>query len=62
MFAERLDTHRGYQAIRQVPDIGPTLAAVCVAEIGDVHRFDGPAHRCSWAGGHDHHFQAHYAC
>ena len=26
------------------------LAAVFVAEIGDVHRFAGPAQLCSWAG------------
>ena len=26
------------------------LAAVFVAEIGDIHRFGGPAHLCSWAG------------
>jgi transposase len=50
MIAERLRTHRGYQAIQQVPGIGPTLAAVFVAEIGDVHRFTDPAHLCSWAG------------
>jgi transposase len=50
MIAERLDAHRGYQAIQQVPGIGPTLAAVFVAEIGDVHRFAGPAQLCSWAG------------
>ena len=50
MIAERLDTHTGYHAIQQVPGIGPTLAAVFVAEIGDVHRFTDPAHLCSWAG------------
>ena len=50
MIAERLETHRGYQAIQQVPGIGATLAAVFVAEIGDVHRFADPAHLCSWAG------------
>ena len=44
MIAERLHTHRGYQAIQQVPGIGATLAAVFVAEIGDVHRFTDPAH------------------
>jgi transposase len=48
--AERLGSHRGYQAIQQVPGIGPTLAAVFVAEIDDVSRFTGPAHLCSWAG------------
>ena len=50
LIAERLDTHRGYQAIQQVPGIGPVLAAVFVAEIGDVGRFTGPAQLCSWAG------------
>ena len=50
MIAERLDTHTGYHAIQQVPGIGPMLAAVFVAEIGDVHRFTDPAHLCSWAG------------
>src|SRR6201997_2697542 len=42
MIAERLNTDRGYQAIQHVPGIGPTLAAVFVAEIGDVHRFHRP--------------------
>ena len=50
MIAERLDTHRGYHAIQHVPGIGPVLAAVFVAEIGDVHRFADPAQLCSWAG------------
>jgi transposase len=49
MIAKRLD-NLGYQAIQQVPGIGPTLAAVFVAEIGDVHRFTGHEHLCSWAG------------
>ena len=50
LIAKQLDADRGYQAIQQVPGIGVTLAAVFVAEIGDVHRFTGPAHLCSWAG------------
>jgi transposase len=50
LIAERLDADRGYQAIQQVPGIGPTLAAVFVAEIGDAGRFADPAHLCSWAG------------
>src|SRR3981081_4758910 len=50
MLPERLDSHCGYQAIQQVPGVGPVLAAVFVAEIGDIHRFAGPAHLCSWAG------------
>ena len=50
MIAERLRAQRGYQAIQQLPGVGPVLAAVFVAEIGDVHRFAGPAQLCSWAG------------
>lgn len=50
LIATQLDTHRGYQALQQVPGIGPVGAAVFVAQIGDVHRFAGPAQLCSWAG------------
>ena len=50
LIVKRLDADRGYQAIQQLPGIGPTLAAVFVAEIGDAHRFAGPAQLCSWAG------------
>jgi transposase len=39
----RLTHDAGYIAAQQIPGIGPALAAVLVAEIGDVHRFDGPA-------------------
>ena len=50
LIAKQLNAHRGYHAIQQVPGIGPVFAAVFVAEIGDVHRFAGPASLCSWAG------------
>src|SRR5512132_2573193 len=40
----------GYLAIQAIPGVGPVLAAVFVAEIGDVHRFAGAPQRCSWAG------------
>lgn len=30
--------------------MGPTLTAIFVAEIGDVHRFANARHLCSWAG------------
>jgi transposase len=50
LIAKQLDADRGYQAIQQVPGIGPVLAAVFVAEIGDAHRFTGPAQLGSWAG------------
>jgi hypothetical protein len=40
----------GYLAIQAIPGVGPVLAAVFVAEIGDVHRFTGAPQLCSWAG------------
>src|SRR5919107_4038429 len=42
--------HAGYQAVQAIPGVGPVLAAVFVAEVGEVHRFAGPAHLASWAG------------
>ena len=39
----RLRTHPGYTAIQAIPGVGAILAGVFVAEIGDVHRFPGPA-------------------
>ena len=42
--------HAGFQAIQAVPGVGPMLAAIFVAEIGDVARFAGPAQLASWAG------------
>jgi transposase len=46
----RLARDPGYLAIQRIPGIGPVLGAVFVAEIGDVHRFTGPARLASWAG------------
>ncbi|HTM83300.1 MAG TPA: IS110 family transposase [Mycobacterium sp.] len=40
----------GYRAVQTIPGIGPVLAAVFVAEIGDVTRFTSAAHLASWAG------------
>lgn len=40
----------GYRAILQIGGIGRVLAAVFVAEIGDVTRFPGPKQLSSWAG------------
>ncbi|TQC38390.1 IS110 family transposase [Rhodococcus sp. WS4] len=48
--AAELHDHPGYRAIQALPGIGPTLAAVFVAEIGDVQRFSSPDRLCSWAG------------
>jgi transposase len=46
----RLAGDPGYTAILAIPGIGPALAAVFTAEIGDVHRFASPAQLASWAG------------
>ena len=46
----RLKGHAGYQAIQAIHGVGPTFAAVFVAEIGDVTRFPSARHLCSWAG------------
>ncbi|MCX4612859.1 MULTISPECIES: transposase [Streptomyces] len=48
--AERLQGHAGYQAIQQQPGIGTILAAILVAEIGDIHQFASPDRMCSLAG------------
>jgi transposase len=40
----------GYLALQAIPGVGPVLAAVFVAEIGDIHRFAGAPQLCSWAG------------
>jgi transposase len=40
----------GYRVVQQVPGVGPTFAAVFVAELGDVSRFAGAPQVCSWAG------------
>ncbi len=42
--------HPGFHAVQDIPGVGPVLAAIFVAEIGDVARFAGPAHLASWAG------------
>jgi transposase len=46
----RLRGDRGYRAIQAINGIGPTMAAILVAEIGDVSRFRSAAALCSWAG------------
>jgi transposase len=50
VIADLLAGHDGYRAIRALPGIGPVLAAVTVAEIGDIRRFSCPAKLCCWAG------------
>jgi hypothetical protein len=50
LVAGDLARHPGYLAILVIPGVGPTLAAIFVAEIGDVGRFPSARHLCSWAG------------
>ena len=46
----RLVADPGYVAVQQLPGIGPILAAVFLAEVGDVTRFTKPGQLASWAG------------
>ena len=46
----QLRHHPGYNAIQAIPGVGRTMAAIFVAEIGDVSRFSSPEKLCSWAG------------
>lgn len=50
VIAGRLKHDPGYAAIQAIGGVGPVLAAVLVAEIGEVSRFDRPGRLCSWAG------------
>lgn len=56
--AERLRGHAGCGAIQWLPGIGPVLAAVLVAEIGDVHRFPSADRLCSWSGLTPRHYES----
>jgi transposase len=47
---DRLRGHPGYVAIQAIPGVGLILAAVFVAEIGEVSRFRRAAQLASWAG------------
>jgi transposase len=42
--------HDGYRAIQAITGVGPVMAAIFCAEIGDVTRFPTARHLCSWAG------------
>ena len=48
--AAELTSHPGYRAVQAIDGVGPVLAGVFMAEIGDVHRFARPEQLCSWAG------------
>jgi transposase len=58
VLADLLERHEGYQAIQALPGIGPVLAAVIVAEIGDIRRFRRPGQLCSWAGLTPRHYES----
>ena len=46
----RLVADPGYTALQQLPGVGRVLAAVFVAEVGDVHRFTKAPQLTCWAG------------
>ena len=46
----RMAHEPGYTAVQKIPGIGPILAAVFVAEIGDVSRFASASQLTCWAG------------
>jgi transposase len=48
--AATLADDAGYRAVQTIPGVGPVLASIFVAEIGDVTRFPTAAKLCSWAG------------
>ena len=50
VIAGLLGAYPPYRAVRRLPGLGPVLAAVAVAEIGDISRFPAPGQLCSWAG------------
>ncbi|MGH9123095.1 MAG: IS110 family transposase [Acidimicrobiales bacterium] len=56
---DRLAGDAGYRAIQAIPGVGPILAAVFVAEIGDVSRFASANHLASWAGLTPTHHESH---
>jgi transposase len=50
MIRGRMAREPGYTALQVIPGIGPTLAAVFVAEIGDITRFASAPKLACWAG------------
>src|SRR5215469_7873960 len=50
VLADLLAGHQGYRVIQRLPGIGPVLAAIIIAEIGDVTRFRTAAQLACWAG------------
>lgn len=56
--ARRLRHHPGYCRLLGIKGIGPVLAAIFVAEIGDITRFDTAAALCCWAGITPRHYES----
>ena len=54
----RLKDHPGFQRLLTVGGIGPVLAAVFIAEIGDINRFPNAAALCCWAGITPRHYES----
>ena len=48
--ASVFEDHDGYQVIQQLNGVGPVLAAIFCAELGDVTRFSSAKRVTSWAG------------
>lgn len=46
----RLKDSADYQALLRIKGVGPTFAAIFIAEIGDVHRFGSADQLACWAG------------
>jgi len=56
--ASRLRHHPGYCRLLTIKGIGPVLAAVFVAEIGDVDRFPTAEALCCWSGITPRHYES----
>jgi transposase len=56
--ARRLKDHPGYRRLLTIGGVGPTLAAIFVAEIGDVTRFKDAGALCCWAGITPRHYES----
>lgn len=48
--ATRMAGHPAYHTLQTIPGVGPTFAAIFVAEVGDVTRFARPGKLACWAG------------
>ena len=48
--AEEFKDDEGYRVIQQLNGVGPVLAAIFCAELGDAERFRSAKAVCSWAG------------